>query len=156
MAEGLIGSMTGTAPLLAGADLYYRLHNGQSANPFHGMGSSLSNLFGSFGSSGGNGGPGFTSGDVSHAIGDLSNMGYGSMGGQGGAVSGGGPNSGISYGAPPQQVPGMGSVAGGVPTAQSYSPGAAPIGGYWNQQALNLANPAYGPYAGIGALGANG
>lgn len=53
------------------------------------------------------------------------------------------------------QVPGSSLITGGpLPDYAGLHAlgnfGAAPVGGYWNQQALKMANPAYGPYAGYG------
>lgn len=54
------------------------------------------------------------------------------------------------------QVPGSSLITGGpLPDYAALHAlgnfGSAPVGGYWNQQALKMANPAYGPYAGYGA-----
>lgn len=48
--------------------------------------------------------------------------------------------TGLLSGGPLPAYPGLGSFSGG----------SAPIGGFWNQQALRSASPAYGPYAGYG------
>jgi len=66
--------------------------------------------------------------------------------------------------APPQgsgdtsggSAPAPGSIATGGPLPDYAGLSAlagfgnAPVGGYWNRQALKMANPAYGPYAGFG------
>ena len=57
-----------------------------------------------------------------------------------------GGSGGILTGAPLPDYAGLSALGGGF--------GNAPMGGYWNQQALHMANPTYGPYAGIGSQSA--
>ena len=141
-AEGLLGSMTGTSPLLAAYNLYHNLSS--NGNPLGSLGNSLSGLF-----SGSNNGPGFSAGDVSQSLNDLSGMGQAGNGGGGAGQAGGGQAGG---GPVAQPVPGMSGSP--TPSSYSYTPQPAPLGGYWNQQAIQMANPVYGPYAGgLAALG---
>ena len=56
-------------------------------------------------------------------------------------ANGSGGAGGISTGAPLPDYAGLGALG---------NFGSAPVGGYWNQQALKMASPTYGPYAGYG------
>lgn len=148
LAMGVVGNATGLGPILTGADMIYRMRNGN--NPFSGLGSSLSNLFSGGNASGVGGTVGSGSAGLDQYLGGLSGMqGSGGVG----DMSGGGPTYGIGQPLPPQQnpstvVPGMANVPGMGQGMGTYVPQLT--GGMWNQLAQQQAmTPYQGPATGL-------
>lgn len=146
-------NILGLGPALGAYNLYNSFTNNSA---LHNLGNDISGLFSHSGTPSG----GFNASGVNDALNGLSGMGMGS-GAPGGGMApgsigggmpfggGGSPSYGGFVGTP--SVSGESyTPLGNYPQPASYQ---APVGGYWNQQAIRDAAPAYGPYAGLAALG---
>lgn len=103
-----------------------------------GVGSALSGMFNAMGNHGASGGvqqanPALLNNNLLNPPGGGASNPYGDGGGTAG-------NGIATSGALPDYA-GLGALG---------NFGSAPVGGYWNQQALKMASPAYGPYKGFG------
>jgi hypothetical protein len=140
LAEGVVGNVTGLAPVFVGAHAYYNAQHGQPL--FGSLLSKFGSALGGLASLGdGPGGPLNTSPNSPlfsnltdpSAVGSGADTSYGMGSGLSGSPSLAASGS-LPY------YPGLSALSGG----------AAPLGGFWNQQALRDAAPVYGPYAGFG------
>lgn len=137
--QGVASSIPGLAPVMVTANAYENAKHG--INPLSSLipfGSSLSSLFGGMTSSSG---PASSKDANASLLGLLGSSGNLGLPGNSPSNNGGMPPSSISTSGPLPDYAGLASLAGF---------GNALTGGYWNQQALKMANPAYGPYAGYG------
>lgn len=149
LAENAVGGVTGLAPVIVAAHAYY---NAQHNQPIFGslsdLASKAGHALGGLGSLGGMfSGPGspLSANSNSPVFGDLySSQSTGMATGLGGNPQH--PQSGssgytiASSGGALPYYPGLSSLGNGGP---------APMGGFWNQQAIHDAAPTYGPYAGM-------
>jgi hypothetical protein len=125
-------------PVLVAAHTYYNSQHGQPL--FGDMFGKLTGMFDGLGSLGNGPGAPLSNNDNNPLFANFDNSATTS----GSGATGGGPLNGVgspsiaTSGALPY-YPGLSALSGG----------SAPIGGFWNQQALRDAAPAYGPYAGF-------
>lgn len=134
---GLLGSVTNLSPVITTAHTLWNAQHGisplDSLNP---LGGSVSRMFSALGNGGGLGN---TPPDP-HALNSLLHPPASNPGSPGIGSAGAGSSL---------------FTSGPLPDYASLNAlgnfGAAPIGGYWNQQALKMAAPAFGPYAGYGS-----
>jgi hypothetical protein len=139
LAESAVGGVTGLSPVLVAAHAYYNSQHGQPL--FGNLLGKLSGALGGLGSLGDGPGSPLSNSPNTPLFSDL----YGQQASGSGADTSYGIGSGVS-GSP--SIATSGSLPY-YPGLSALSGGSAPIGGFWNQQALRDASPAYGPYAGF-------
>lgn len=139
LGESFVGSVTGLSPVIVAANAYEASKHGQ--NPLSALlplGNKFPNVFGGLqGGLGGNASSTDATNSLQSLLASQSQPAIGSPSGAGGQP----PGSSLITGGPLPDYAGLHALG---------NFGAAPVGGYWNQQALKMANPAYGPYAGYG------
>lgn len=133
---GLLGSVTNLSPVITTAHALWNAQHGvsllDSLNP---LGGSVSHMLSALGSGGGLGN---TPPDP-HALNSLLHPPASNPGSPG--IGSGGAGSSLFTSGPLPDYASLHALG---------NFGAPPVGGYWNQQALKMAAPAYGPYAGYG------